>query len=64
MQTGTADETNDRNSNGIIDSIDDTLDIVEELTEAGVSRKNDIEYIEMKDGKHHPSTWAKVFPQF
>jgi len=64
LQTGTADETNDRNSNGIIDSIDDTLDIVEELTEAGVSRKNDIEYIEMKDGKHHPSTWAKVFPQF
>lgn len=64
LQTGTADETNDRNNNGIIDSIDDTLDIIEELTDVGFSRKKDIEYVEVKEGKHHPSTWAKVLPQF
>ena len=31
LQTGTKDETADRNKNGIIDSIDDTVDLIEEL---------------------------------
>lgn len=64
LQTGTTDEDNDRNNNGIIDSIDDTLDLIDELAESGLSRKKDIEYVEIKGGKHHPATWAKVFPQF
>ena len=64
FQTGSDDEINDRNTNGIIDSIDDTLDLIEELTEKGFSRKTDIDYVEVKDGKHHPYTWAQVLPQF
>ncbi len=35
FECGTADETEDRNKNGIIDSIDDTLDLISALTEKG-----------------------------
>jgi predicted alpha/beta superfamily hydrolase len=31
LQVGTNDETDDRNNNGVIDAIDDTLDIIYEL---------------------------------
>ncbi|MEP7168838.1 MAG: alpha/beta hydrolase-fold protein [Bacteroidota bacterium] len=35
FQTGTLDETDDRNNNGVIDSIDDTLDLIHELKKKG-----------------------------
>jgi hypothetical protein len=58
------DEQQDRNRNGIIDSIDDTLDLIEELTQKGVSRANNIYYLELADGKHDIDTWARAFPFF
>ncbi len=63
LQTGTMDEKDDRNNNGIIDSIDDTLDLIEVLTNIGYTDK-DIHYREVKGGIHHPSTWAQVMPEF
>ncbi len=64
FQTGTLDEWGDRNENGIIDSIDDTLDLIAELTKKGYRPFRDIEYLELKDGKHNPETWALAMPYF
>ncbi len=63
LECGTLDETADRNKNGIIDSIDDTLDIIKELKNAGYE-SNSIFYIEIEGGEHNFETWKKVFPDF
>ncbi|MET2984930.1 alpha/beta hydrolase [Aureibaculum conchae] len=64
LQVGTLDETADRNSNGIIDAIDDTKDVVKELSLKGYSIPYDITYLEVENGKHDLPTWGKVFPEF
>lgn len=63
LQCGNGDESADRNNNGVIDSIDDTLDLVKELKTKGYTG-DDIKYIELPDGKHDIPTWAKAFPEF
>lgn len=64
FQTGTEDEASDRNNNGIIDSIDDTLDLIAELTLKGYRPFKDIHYHEMQGGRHDTATWAKAMPEF
>jgi enterochelin esterase-like enzyme len=64
FETGTLDETADRNKNGIIDSIDDTVSLIEELVEKGYNPETDIRYLELKDGRHDVETWGKAFPEF
>ena len=63
VQCGTLDETADRNQNGIIDSIDDALDLIVELKAKGFTDEH-IEYLEMPEGKHDVPTWAKALPSF
>ncbi len=64
FQCGNMDETMDRNNNGIIDSIEDTLDLISELETKGYQPETDIHYMEMKDGLHDVPTWARAFPAF
>jgi enterochelin esterase family protein len=64
LQTVTKDETADRNKNGIIDSIDDTVDLIKELENKGFKRPDDIAYFEMFGGSHDMATWAKAMPKF
>lgn len=64
LQTGTHDETADRNKNGIIDSIDDTIDLIKVLEAKGYTRPADIQYIEVVGGEHNPATWGKAMPKF
>ncbi|MET0395141.1 MAG: alpha/beta hydrolase-fold protein [Chitinophagaceae bacterium] len=64
FQCGNMDETMDRNNNGIIDSIDDTLDLVRELEQKGYDREKDIHYLEMPDGRHDIPTWGRAMPEF
>jgi enterochelin esterase-like enzyme len=64
FETGTNDEKDDRDNDGIIDSIDDTLDLIAELERKGYQWGKDIHYVEVKEGEHNPSTWGKVFPDF
>lgn len=64
LMTGTEDETADRDGNFIIDSIDDTIDIIKALLDKGYSRPDDIFYYEMVGGKHEVGTWAKAMPAF
>jgi enterochelin esterase-like enzyme len=64
FQCGNMDETKDRNNNGIIDSIDDTLDLIAELEAKGYDRQKDICYLEFSDGKHDVPTWGRAMPEF
>jgi len=64
LQTGTNDEIADRNNNGIIDSIDDTIDLIKELETKGYNRPADITYVEIVGGSHDAPTWAKAMPKF
>lgn len=64
FETGTLDETADRNGNGIIDSIDDTLALIAELVKKGYDPEKDIHYLELEDGKHDVATWGRAFPEF
>ncbi|GJM36097.1 MAG: hypothetical protein DHS20C18_50980 [Saprospiraceae bacterium] len=63
FQTGTHDEKEDRNNNGIIDSIDDTMDLMAILKNKGYSDR-DITYLEVPGGEHNPHTWGMVLPEF
>ncbi|MBL7745582.1 MAG: esterase [Chitinophagaceae bacterium] len=64
FQCGNMDEVMDRNNNNIIDSIDDTLDLIRELVAKGYDRDNDIHYLEFPDGKHDVPTWGRAMPEF
>jgi enterochelin esterase-like enzyme len=64
LMTGTEDELSDRNKNFIIDSIDDTIDVIKELLKKGYRRPDDIAYYEKVGGKHDLPTWAKALPAF
>lgn len=63
FECGAGDEGEDRNKNGIIDSIDDTLDLIAELKAKGYSN-NSIKYLELASGKHDVPTWGQAFPEF
>lgn len=63
FETGTLDEVADRNSNGIIDSIDDTISLIAELQHKGYPDDH-IAYLELKDGRHDVTTWGRAFPYF
>jgi enterochelin esterase-like enzyme len=63
FQCGAMDETADRNNNGIIDSIDDTLDLIAALKAKGYTDEH-IHYYELADGTHDINTWAKALPEF
>jgi enterochelin esterase-like enzyme len=64
FQTGVLDETADRNNNGIIDSIDDTLSLMDELEKKGYQRGKDMVYLEFEDGRHDVPTWGRAMPEF
>jgi len=64
FQCGNMDEVKDRNQNGIIDSIDDTQDLIKELVAKGYSEQTDIKYLELKDGRHDVPTWGRAMPDF
>ncbi len=64
FEAGTLDETADRNNNGIIDSIDDTVSLIDELIKKGYDPQTDIYYLELPEGKHNVATWARAFPEF
>lgn len=69
LEAGTDDETSDRNNNGIIDAIDDTIDLIGELVKKGYhyttnGQPSDIRYVEVPGGQHNQETWSAVMPDF
>ena len=64
LQVGTLDERGDRNENGVIDSLEDCLDLIEELIAAGLDASQCLRYVQVEGGHHHPDTWGRVMPDF
>jgi enterochelin esterase-like enzyme len=64
FQCGTWDEYDDRDGDGVIDSIQDTLECIAELERKGYGWGREIRYVEVKEGMHNPETWANVLPDF
>lgn len=64
FECGTADETADRNNNGVIDSIDDTRDLIKELLQKGYKPDKDIFYLEIPGGRHDMATWKTAMDLF
>ena len=62
--TGSLDETADRNNNGVIDSIDDTKDLIIELEKKGYRLGHDITYVNYEDGRHDVPTWGRAMREF
>lgn len=64
FQAGTEDEKADRNNNGIIDVIDDTLDLINELDAKGYQKGSDYHFHIEEGGRHDLGTWSKMMPLF
>lgn len=64
FECGELDEVEDRNKNGVIDSIDDTIDLMRILVRKGYREGTDISYLQMPDGRHDVPSWAKALPAF
>ncbi|MDB5267296.1 MAG: hypothetical protein JWP58_336 [Hymenobacter sp.] len=64
LQVGTLDERGDRNENGVIDSVEDCLDLIDELIACGLDVQKALRYVQAEGGHHHPDTWGRVMPDF
>jgi enterochelin esterase-like enzyme len=64
FETATRDETADRDNNGVIDAIQDTLELIDELKKLGYRRGQDLIYHEVQGGRHDYATWSGVLPLF
>ena len=64
LEAGTQDETADRDGNGIIDAIDDTLWLMQKMDGLGLVRDAGYTYLEVQGGIHGYATWKSVLPQF
>ena len=64
FQAGTKDELEDRDENGVIDAIQDTTELMDELRARGFRPGTDLQYLEIVDGQHHETTWAEALPDF
>ncbi|MCW3108328.1 MAG: hypothetical protein JWQ09_2834, partial [Segetibacter sp.] len=57
FECGQLDESADRNNNGVIDSIEDVRDLIEDMKAIGYT-DDQIHYLELEDGEHNVETWA------
>jgi enterochelin esterase-like enzyme len=64
LEAATQDEASDRDNNGVIDAIQDTQELIEELEKIGFSRGADVVYVQVPGGRHNYDTWAQQFPHF
>lgn len=63
FEAGTRDETDDRDSNGVIDAIQDTTELIDALTALGYAEA-EVVYVQVEGGQHNQATWAEVLPGF
>lgn len=63
LEAGRQDEKDDRDMNGVIDAIQDTRELVDELVRKGMREGEGVRYHEMHGG-HNPETWGKALPLF
>ena len=63
FSVGTDEETSDRNGNGIVDVIDDTLDVIDALRGRGVAGRA-IAYRLVEGGGHDQATWGPALVEW
>jgi len=63
FETGMQDETADRDGDGVIDSIQDTEELVTELVLKGYRRGLDVVHLTV-EGRHDLPTWRRLLPEF
>ena len=64
FSAGTKEDTNDRDKNGVIDMVQDTTDLLDELYQKGYRSGVDYVYVQIEGGTHDQATWATVLPNF
>lgn len=64
FQAGTRDEHSDRDGNGVIDAIQDTRELIAELSAKGWREGEEVVYRQVEGGEHNEATWAGVLPEF
>lgn len=64
FQTGMLDEAADRDHDGLIDSVGDTLDLILEMEKKGFRPGLEVEYTEVSNGRHDFKTMARALPDF
>ncbi|MFN4299611.1 MAG: alpha/beta hydrolase [Thermaurantimonas sp.] len=64
FMAGTQEEEDDRNNNGIIDVIDDQLDLIAQLCCTGYKPYYEIHYLEIENGQHNQKTWRLGIQNF
>lgn len=63
LESGLQDEQADRDNDGVIDSIQDTEELVTELTRLGFRRGSDVIHLTIQ-GSHNLPTWKRILPEF
>ncbi|MBK8003749.1 MAG: esterase family protein [Gemmatimonadetes bacterium] len=63
LETGLEDEAADRDGDGVIDSIQDTEELVTELVKLGFHRGPDVTHLTIRGG-HNLPTWKRILPEF
>jgi len=71
---GSAEETDDRDGDGVIDAVDDTLDLARGLARLGYSanleyasdqsRDDEVAFQLLPHGQHNQASWARMLPLF
>ena len=71
---GTAEETDDRDADGVIDAVDDTLDLARGLERLGYSANleyamhpsgdEEVAFLLLPGGRHDQASWARMLPLF
>ena len=64
FEAGTRDEKEDRDNNGVIDAIQDTTELMDELERKGFRRGLDMIYVQVEGGEHNQRTWGFILPYF
>jgi iron(III)-enterobactin esterase len=64
FSAGTAEFDQDRDGNGVIDMVQDTTDLLAELSKKGYQNGIDYRYVKIEGGKHDWASWVKVLPDF
>lgn len=64
LMAGTYDENTDRNRSGVVDAVEDTLDMFELLSEKMNDPSKNLHLRIINEGSHSTETWANHFPDF
>jgi enterochelin esterase family protein len=61
---GTREETDDRDGNGVIDAVQDTTELIDELARRGLRRNGNLAFELIEGGEHNEATWARELTAF